>query len=125
MNAMLKQLSIWSFFVTKIWIDDERPAPDDSWLVAKTSREALYLLRSVYATMVGLSDWAHITYLEEVSFDHDLGGEDTTRPVMLWMAEYGIWPKRVVVHTANPVGKIWLLGTARQWAPENCEIRAG
>lgn len=33
------------------------------------------------------------------------GCEDTTRPVVLWLAEHGSWPERVHIHTANPVGR--------------------
>ncbi|WP_368856486.1 cyclic-phosphate processing receiver domain-containing protein, partial [Mycobacteroides abscessus] len=36
--------------------------------------------------------------IEAISLDHDLGGEDTTRPVVLWLAEHGNWPQRVYVH---------------------------
>jgi hypothetical protein len=46
---------------------------------------------------------------ETISLDHDLGGEDTTRPVVLWMCE-NICPKDIRVHTANPVGRDWLEG---------------
>lgn len=82
-------------------MDDERPSPDSgAW--AKSSNEALNLLDGVES-------------VEALSLDHDLGGEDTTRPVVLWLAEHGGWPERVYVHTANPVvdsgSKGWCSGT--------------
>jgi len=47
---------------------------------------------------------------DEVWWDHDLGGEDTVHPVMLWVLEaafYGAVPQlgTCVVHTDNPVGR--------------------
>lgn len=47
---------------------------------------------------------------DEVWFDHDLGGDDTTRPVALWLEEQafhgrGVAIGRCVVHTDNPVGR--------------------
>ncbi|KMV15988.1 hypothetical protein ACT17_22590 [Mycolicibacterium conceptionense] len=86
----------------KLWIDDERPAPD-GWTWAKTSATALtHLARGEVC---------------EVSFDHDLGGDDTTRPVVLHLAEYGGWPALVRVHSANPVGRQWLEGMIDRYGP--------
>lgn len=87
----------------KLWVDDERPAPD-GWALAKTSADALKVL--------GGAD-----PIEAISLDHDLGGEDTTRPVVLWLAEHGGWPARVYVHTANPVGRQWLEGMVQRYGP--------
>ncbi|MEV6643273.1 cyclic-phosphate processing receiver domain-containing protein [Amycolatopsis sp. NPDC051371] len=49
-----------------------------------------------------------------ISLDHDLGGDDTTRPVVLWLCENDRCPPEVRVHTANPVGREWLTGMARR-----------
>lgn len=38
-------------------------------------------------------------YVVELSLDHDLGGEDTTRPIVLWMCETRIWPGTIRVHS--------------------------
>ncbi|MGV8875505.1 MAG: cyclic-phosphate processing receiver domain-containing protein [Rhodococcus sp. (in: high G+C Gram-positive bacteria)] len=48
----------------KLWVDDLR-LPPEGWEWAKTSREAITALSS--------SD------VSELSLDHDLGGDDTTR----------------------------------------------
>lgn len=56
---------------------------------------------------------AHIfndDFIEAISFDHDLGGEDTTRPVVLYMCEFDFFPNKAYVHSANPVGIEWLTG---------------
>ena len=87
----------------KLWVDDLRePGPEWKW--AKSSNEAIrYLL---------------VNTVEEISFDHDLGGDDTTRPVVLWMINHNYdWPAIVRVHTANPVGREWLVGMINRYGP--------
>jgi hypothetical protein len=76
---------------TRLWVDDLREPPDDTWIWSKTSTNTIDTLM--------LSAPGEIT---EISLDHDLGGEDTARPVVLWMCENNVWPARVHVHTANP-----------------------
>ena len=66
----------------KLWIDDLRPCPK-GWHWATTSEKAIALLSL-------LSDSSSF---EAVSFDHDVGGDDTTRPVVLWMCENDFWPQ--------------------------------
>lgn len=95
----------------KLWIDDLRDAPHADWYIAKTSRDAIDILE-------------HNNYepIEEISFDHDLGGDDTARPVMLWMIENNVWPDCIFIHTANPVGSDWLYGMATRYAPNGTEV---
>lgn len=90
----------------KLFIDDERPAPK-GWELALTSSAAL----------AAIAAQAYDGPLESVSFDHDLGGDDTTRPVVLWMCENDHWPESVYVHTGNPIGEEWLVGMVRRYAP--------
>lgn len=106
--------------MAKLWIDDLREDPDtrwrdicipDGWVWVKTSADAI----------AALSDTPGF---DEVAFDHDLGGADTTRQVMLWMIEHNVWPARISFHTANPVGREWLVGMARRYAPEGTVIAA-
>ena len=87
----------------RLFVDDLRPAPDDTWTVAQTSAEALEILRG--------------GAVEELSLDHDLGGEDTARPIVLWLAEHGGWPATVRVHSANPVGVEWITGMVERYGP--------
>jgi len=88
--------------IVNLWIDDLRPAPE-GWSWAKSSQVAIDLLG------------CH--HYDAVSFDHDLGGDDTTRSVVLWMCEHEIWPTVVYVHTANPVGREWLVGMTERYGP--------
>lgn len=97
----------------KIWVDDIRTPPDDSWLWARTSEHAISILESV-------SKW-HTNPIEIMSLDHDLGilaysnKEDTTRPIVMWMCENDFWPVEVRVHSANPVGIDWLEGMIERY----------
>jgi hypothetical protein len=90
----------------KIWVDDIRTPPDDSWYWLLTSSKAIAVLMA--RRTVGLP-------VEVMSLDHDLGGLDTTRPVVLWCCENDFWPDEVRVHTANPVGCEWLTGMIERY----------
>ncbi|GAA4395229.1 cyclic-phosphate processing receiver domain-containing protein [Tsukamurella soli] len=86
----------------KLFVDDLRDPPDASWTVARTSAEAIRLLDGDEP-------------VETLSLDHDLGGDDTTRPLVLWLCETGAWPAVVYVHSANPVGVEWLVGMVERY----------
>lgn len=87
----------------KLWIDDVR-VPPENWAWAMTSIDAIAALDQLD--------------IDEVSFDHDLGGSDTTRVVVLWLCEHtDRWPKINHVHSANPVGVEWLRGMINRYGP--------
>jgi hypothetical protein len=88
----------------KLWVDDLRPAPE-GWYAAETSAHAIEML------ILGRH------HIEAISLDHDLGGEDTTRPIVLWMIENDVWPEKINVHSANPVGVEWLEGMIERYRP--------
>lgn len=87
----------------KLWVDDLRPAPD-GWTWVTTSAAAIEIL-------------ARGEIIDVMSLDHDLGSDDTTRPVVLWMCEHEAWPREVRVHSANPVGVEWLEGMIARYQP--------
>lgn len=102
----------------KLWLDDMRPPPDDSWVWAKNVEDAK-------ACLLNLA-------VDEASLDHDLGAclnclngltaEDWLRrtdftqmpncdhfgtgyTLVSWMEETGHWPdKKPTVHSRNPAG---------------------
>lgn len=90
----------------KIWVDDIRTPPDSGWLWFTSSAYVIKAL-SIYYNK-GFE-------IDLMSLDHDLGGDDTTRPIVLWMCENDYWPKEVVVHSANPVGVEWLTGMIERY----------
>jgi len=79
-----------------LWIDDLRPAPD-GWLWAKCSGDAIAILSSPEYN------------IRVISFDHDLGGDDTAMPVakhieacaFVGAGDRIAWH----IHSANPVGR--------------------
>lgn len=92
----------------KLYVDDIRNAPNDSWTVCRTVSEAIRVLEAFH--------------FDEVSLDHDISHQvqfgKTSRPfpcpedfasVALYLAaKYKDKPKeerpRITLHTANPVG---------------------
>jgi len=77
-----------------LWIDDMRPAPE-GWYWVKTSTEAI--------------EWLKHNQPLIISFDHDLGDDDTSIAVANFLEEKAynkemgsfIW----YIHSANPVGR--------------------
>ena len=102
--------------MAKLWIDDERTPPTRDWLWAKSSTEAMDLLEGL--KILGM-------FIEEVSFDHDLGGTDTSMIVIRWMAMHNFWPTLAVVHTANPVGRENICRALDADGPPSMYIRYG
>lgn len=105
----------------KLWVDDERVMPWDHDVAhhvhAKTSEEAIRWL-NVWKTI-------NIAYghplghrIDEVSLDHDLGGDDTGFKVLDWMINLKVWPRELTIHTANSVARKRMLAAANAEAPD-------
>lgn len=96
----------------KVWLDDERPAPE-GWTHARTSAEAIAAIEGAVT-------------LEAVSLDHDLDttGADTGMAVLDHLIRYETWPARLSFHTANKDAHAALVSRARAHAPETVEIDA-
>lgn len=82
----------------KLFIDDLRNPPADGYVVVRTSEEA-----NVWLAENGIPD--------VISFDHDLGGDDTTISVIRFIYDLILNEKTnfpegftCIVHSANPVG---------------------
>lgn len=92
----------------KIFLDDVRDAPDESWIVVRSADECLKLLHDLGEA------------IETLSLDHDLGGvydDDgfmefptgmfVASALEAWAAT-GRWdrvPPIILIHSANPVGR--------------------
>lgn len=104
----------------RLFVDDERPVPDDTWTLAERSHHALAIMRQIRL------DGDRLTAL---SLDHDLSTtflhDDTSRPVMLYMCENNWWPDRLWIHTANPCGEEWLVGMTERYAPAGTLVAYG
>lgn len=60
--------------------------------------------------------------VERLALDHDLGGDDTTRLVVLRRCENDAQSREIRVHTDNSVGFEWLTGMLDRYRPQsgNC-----
>jgi len=83
----------------KIWVDDIREPPDDSWVWVKNFdqfKRQIMIVHGYYKLPVDV-----------ISFDHD-SGEDSFSgyDCIKWLANHYLsaWPKIVDVHSMNPVG---------------------
>jgi len=82
-----------------LFIDDLRGAPSEKWIVARSSTEAIALVKERGCPA-------------RISFDHDLGGDDTAMVVAKWLIDTDLdYSGRFIphhfrfsVHSANPVG---------------------
>jgi hypothetical protein len=89
----------------RVWLDDVRPPPDDTWTWARTVEDVIALI-----------DRGDVG---DLSLDHEVGeGEREGREVCLWMAEHDTWPAATIaVHSANPVGVDYMCGVIERYGP--------
>ena len=101
-RSLVDELELWpdvdAMKEVKLWIDDCRDLPDSEWLLARTSDQAIDIIK-------------HSGMPDVISFDHDLGGDDTAMKVVhfiinSWLSKTLEMPKnfQYFVHSANPVG---------------------
>jgi hypothetical protein len=92
--------------MTKIWLDDIRPAPP-GW--SRVDRVGVVKIMLSHETV-------HV-----LSLDHDLGeGRPTGYDLVKWMAETGHWPiVGIQIHSANPVGVSNMKATIERYAPRH------
>jgi len=81
----------------RMFIDDERFPPDDGWIIVRSSNEAKETV-------------LNNGYPNHISFDHDLGGADTSMNFLHWLLNKIMdddvnLPFTWYVHSQNPIGK--------------------
>jgi len=80
----------------KLFIDDERYPVGDNFVTVRSSLEAIEFVKKN-----GVPTF--------ISFDHDLGGEDTSMVFINWLIEHMLDNKckafDFYVHSQNPIGK--------------------
>jgi len=97
--------------VVELFIDDERNPPKREGVVYD-------VVRSSSAALGKLNDPER--HYDAIWFDHDLGGDDTTIPVLDRLSEMAFngnpYPVSVIyVHTANPVGRKTIISSLTRW----------
>lgn len=82
----------------KMFLDDERFPLDPSYIIIRSSSEAIQ-----FCTLSGIPD--------EIAFDYDLGGSDTSMVFINWLIESVLDGKlfmpenfQFTVHSQNPIG---------------------
>lgn len=81
----------------RLFIDDLRDPPAGDWIIARSSSHAKDIVIDK-----GLPFF--------ISFDHDLGGDDTAMVFVHWLIEMCMdnpalnFPRDFTIHSANPVG---------------------
>lgn len=95
-----------------LFIDDERNPETiyllgEYWTIARSSEQATNLVKEK-----GMPD--------AISFDHDLGENDTSIVFLKWLIEYALenkinWVPECFFHTQNPVGKQNLKSLVSSW----------
>lgn len=136
----------------KLWLDDERPAPD-GWYWVKTASEAIHALECMRdaAKLPRLWEGKDVV-ITHMSFDHDLADvhyeyfmagqvlaedhpmrdfcrneaakEMTGYDVLLWMAEHNVWPTEACyVHTHNVARQKQMCGVINRYGPYEREVR--
>lgn len=79
----------------KLWVDDLRDAPDNSWVEVRKVQTAISML-------------AHFP-MEEISLDHDIENrpsDETFLPVAYYIGEkyHAHTHPKITIHSINPVG---------------------
>ena len=80
---------------TKIWIDDIRKPPDNTFAWCIDYNSAIWMIRAMM----------HCKGIDYISFDHDLGEEKSGYDIAKFIVENHIPIKEYKVHSANPVGR--------------------
>lgn len=103
----------------RLFIDDIREPIDPDWWIARTSADAITILETLGCPC-------------EISFDHDLGGDDTAMIVVKLLialdldAGGAFIPPDLVysVHSVNPVGRENIRGLLDQYLAFRCRPRS-
>lgn len=88
----------------KLWVDDERPAPE-GWVWSKTVQNAI--------------DTLQLSSVDEMSLDYSLGDETTALDIMEWLRDHpDRWPHAIHAHSGSASGRELIEELVREWAPE-------
>lgn len=93
---------------TKLWVDDERPAPDESWDVALSAQQA--------------RDMIDAKAYDTISLDYVLIGWDSGFDVLLHIEKTERWPKLLNSHSGGSTGRYEIYSYAQENGPDTMEV---
>lgn len=116
----------------KLWHDDMRPPPDDTWVWARTNDEAKTHLRSEAVEVASLD---HDLGMEEVDLrDMDIEQQidvaiaqqerhsETGLDLVDWMVKEDLVPSIVRIHSWNPPGAQAMAARIQRYSPDTLVI---
>lgn len=93
--------------MTKLWLDDLREPPDDTWLRAKTRDEAIVILKNEDVEFASLD---YDIQWDPGGNEYDYENTRTGMAVVLWMSNMEKWPQKgVAVHSSNKEGALKMI----------------
>lgn len=111
----------------KLFVDDIRSAPDDSWSMARTVTTAISAIDAFDFEVIALDhDISHQLIMGEMSRPYPCA--ETFVPVAQFIAlKYKDSEKKpkIIIHTANPAGAIRLAGHLQGFEIQRMESRPG
>ena len=94
--------------MTKLYLDDVRHCPNGYTLVRNVKE---------------FKDYINTNGVPElISFDHDLGGDETAMQCIHWLIKNDYCIKDYKIHSANPVGRANIEGLITSWKKFKGEI---
>ena len=91
----------------KVFLDDLRK-PFKGFILVKNYKECIELLKN--------------KKVEAISLDHDLGANKSGYDVALYMVQESIYPKKIYIHSANPVGAQNIYQLLNRYCPTDVKI---
>lgn len=89
----------------KLWVDDERPAPD-GWVWSKTVENTISTLE---LSPGGVS---------EMSLDYCLDRGRDAGAILEWLRDHpACWPTTVVAHSSSAAGRELIEVLVKEWKP--------
>jgi len=91
-----------------VFLDDLRPCPKGYKLV-KTVSECIHLIKK--------------NKINVLSLDHDLGfGTPSGFEVVRFIVNNKVFPKKIILHTANPFGRLRMYKLLKENKPKNVSL---